>query len=64
MSVHSSFLLTVFLPAIMEPRGTLVGSNAAINSVDFDSTGSMILATSNDYASRVWTVCDHRLRVS
>ncbi|XP_037027100.1 autophagy-related protein 16 isoform X3 [Bradysia coprophila] len=48
--------------AIMEPRGTLVGSNAAINSVDFDSTGSMILATSNDYASRVWTVCDHRLR--
>lgn len=48
----------------MEPRGTLVGSNAAINSVDFDSTGSMILATSNDYASRVWTVCDHRLRVS
>ncbi|KAJ6637403.1 Autophagy-related protein 16, partial [Pseudolycoriella hygida] len=48
--------------AIMEPRGTLVGSNAAINSVDFDSTGSMILATSNDYASRVWTVVDHRLR--
>lgn len=59
-----SFNYIVVSPAIMEPRGTLVGSNAAINSVDFDSTGSMILATSNDYASRVWTVVDHRLRVS
>lgn len=48
----------------MESRGSLVGSNAAVNSVDFDSTGSMILATSNDYASRVWTVSDRRLRVS
>lgn len=60
---EENFLIFRFA-AIMEPRGTLVGSNAAINSVDFDSTGSMILATSNDYASRVWTVCDHRLRVS
>lgn len=48
----------------MEPRGTLVGSNAAVNSVDFDSAGTMVLATSNDYASRVWTVNDQRLRVS
>lgn len=47
----------------MEPRGSLVGSNAGVNSVDFDSTGSMILATSNDFASRVWTVADRRLRV-
>lgn len=37
--------------AKMEPRGTLIGSNAAINSVDFDTTGSMVLATSNDYAT-------------
>lgn len=48
----------------MEPKGTLVGSNAGVNSIDFDSTGTMILATSNDYASRVWTVVDQRLRVS
>lgn len=48
----------------MEPRGTLIGSNAAVNSVEFDSTGTMVLATSNDYASRVWTVPDQRLRVS
>ncbi|XP_059621761.1 autophagy-related protein 16-1 [Phlebotomus argentipes] len=46
----------------MEPRGTLVGSNAGVNSVDFDSTGTMILGTSNDFASRVWTVTDQRLR--
>ncbi|XP_031630954.1 autophagy-related protein 16 isoform X4 [Contarinia nasturtii] len=48
--------------AKMEPRGILIGSNAAVNSVEFDSTGSMVLATSNDYASRVWTVSDQRLR--
>lgn len=48
----------------MESRGSLVGSNAGVNSVDFDSTGTMILATSNDFASRVWTVADRRLRVS
>lgn len=59
--VDSNFF--IFL-AKLEPRGTLVGSNAAVNSVDFDSTGSMVLATSNDYASRVWTIADQRLRVS
>ncbi|XP_055322060.1 autophagy-related protein 16-1 isoform X3 [Sitodiplosis mosellana] len=48
--------------AKMEPRGILIGSNAAVNSVEFDSTGTMVLATSNDYASRVWTVSDQRLR--
>ncbi|XP_037909527.1 autophagy-related protein 16 isoform X2 [Hermetia illucens] len=47
---------------VLEPRGALVGSNAGVNSVDFDSTGSMILGTSNDFASRVWTVADQRLR--
>lgn len=47
-----------------EPRGVLVGSNQAINSVEFDSTGTLILGTSNDYASRVWSISDHRLRVS
>lgn len=53
-----------YIVAKMESRGTLIGSNAAVNSVDFDSTGAMVLATSNDYASRVWTVADQRLRVS
>lgn len=33
-------------------------------SVDFDSTGTLIIAASNDFASRVWTVNDQRLRVS
>ncbi|XP_058460150.1 autophagy-related protein 16-1 [Malaya genurostris] len=47
---------------ICEPRGALVGSNQGINSVEFDSTGSLILAASNDFASRVWTVSDQRLR--
>ncbi|XP_045460895.1 autophagy-related protein 16-1-like [Harmonia axyridis] len=45
-------------------KGMLVGSNAGVMSLDFDSTGSLILAASNDYASRVWTVSDMRLRVS
>lgn len=53
----------VYISAKLESRGTLVGSNAAVNSVEFDSTGTMVLATSNDYASRVWTVSDQRLRV-
>ncbi|EAT40708.1 AAEL007574-PA [Aedes aegypti] len=47
-----------------EPRGILVGSNQGINSVEFDSTGSSILAASNDFACRVWSVADQRLRTS
>ncbi|XP_040169325.1 autophagy-related protein 16-1 isoform X1 [Anopheles arabiensis] len=47
---------------VCEQRGVLVGSNQGINSVEFDTTGSMILAASNDSASRMWSVVDHRLR--
>ncbi|XP_017771769.1 PREDICTED: autophagy-related protein 16-like [Nicrophorus vespilloides] len=47
-----------------ENRGILQGSNAGVMSVDFDNTGTLVLGASNDYASRVWTVCDQRLRVS
>lgn len=47
-----------------ELRGILIGSNQAVNSLDFDSTGTLIVATSNDFASRVWGIADHRLRVS
>ncbi|KFB40480.1 AGAP002315-PA-like protein [Anopheles sinensis] len=49
---------------VCEQRGVLVGSNQGINSVEFDTTGSMILAASNDSASRMWSVVDHRLRKS
>lgn len=41
-----------------------MGSNAGVMSVDFDSTGAYIVGASNDFASRVWTVGDQRLRVS
>jgi autophagy-related protein 16-1 len=47
---------------LCESRGTLVGSNAAVMSVDIDSTGTFLLAASNDFASRVWTIADQRLR--
>ncbi|XP_014217060.1 autophagy-related protein 16 [Copidosoma floridanum] len=45
-----------------ECKGMLVGSNAGIMSVDFDSSGNYILGASNDFASRVWTAPDYRLR--
>ncbi|XP_034404384.1 autophagy-related protein 16-1 isoform X2 [Cyclopterus lumpus] len=45
-----------------EPKGALTGSNAGITSIEFDSTGSYLLAASNDFASRIWTVDDYRLR--
>ncbi|KAL7020703.1 hypothetical protein ACKWTF_011613 [Chironomus riparius] len=45
-----------------ELRANLIGSNQAVNSLDFDSTGTLILGTSNDFASRVWGIADHRLR--
>ena len=43
-------------------KSTLTGSNAAVMSLDFDTTGTIILGASNDFASRVWTVEDCRLR--
>ncbi|KAL2717284.1 autophagy-related protein 16-1 isoform X1 [Vespula squamosa] len=46
-----------------ESKGVLVGSNAGVMSVDFDSTGTLILGASNDFASRVWTVSDLRVKV-
>ncbi|XP_013173880.1 PREDICTED: autophagy-related protein 16-1 isoform X4 [Papilio xuthus] len=48
--------------SVVESRGALVGSNAGVMSVDFDSTGAYIVGASNDFASRVWTVGDQRLR--
>ncbi|CAG9579784.1 unnamed protein product [Danaus chrysippus] len=49
---------------LVESKGALVGSNAGVMSVDFDATGVYIVGASNDFASRVWTVGDQRLRVS
>lgn len=48
----------------MESRGILVGSNAGVMAVDFDNSGTFILGASNDYASRVWSITDQRLKVS
>ncbi|KAK8744722.1 hypothetical protein OTU49_000582, partial [Cherax quadricarinatus] len=45
-----------------EARGLLTGSNAGVTSIDFDAEESLIVGASNDFASRVWTVVDHRLR--
>lgn len=45
-----------------ESKGPLTGSNAGITSIEFDSSGSYLLAASNDFASRIWTVDDYRLR--
>ncbi|XP_025416113.1 autophagy-related protein 16-1 [Sipha flava] len=47
---------------VAECKGMLIGSNAGVMSVEFDSTGGQIVAASNDLASRVWTVNDQRLR--
>lgn len=53
-----------FLIGSIEPRAVLGGSSAGINSVDFDSNGSFIIGTSNDYGARIWSTADNRLRVS
>lgn len=45
-----------------EQRGQLIGSNGAVNSLDYDAGGSLILAASADFASRVWSIDDQRLR--
>uniref|UniRef100_A0A8D0HEI7 Autophagy related 16 like 1 n=1 Tax=Sphenodon punctatus TaxID=8508 RepID=A0A8D0HEI7_SPHPU len=45
-----------------ELKGALSGSNAGITSIEFDSAGTYLLAASNDFASRIWTVDDNRLR--
>ncbi|XP_028172467.1 autophagy-related protein 16-1-like isoform X1 [Ostrinia furnacalis] len=48
---------------LVENKGTLVGSNKGVMSVDFDSSGAYIVGASNDFASRVWSVGDQRQRV-
>ncbi|XP_076454053.1 autophagy-related protein 16-1-like [Babylonia areolata] len=43
-------------------RGVLLGSNAGIMSLEFDDEETLVLAASNDFASRVWSLGDQRLR--
>ena len=47
---------------VCEQRGHLAGSNGAIMSLDHDAGGSLLLAASSDFASRVWSIDDQRLR--
>ncbi|XP_077987700.1 autophagy-related protein 16-like [Glandiceps talaboti] len=46
----------------LQSKGSLTGSNAGIMCVDFDVQEQHVLGASNDFASRVWSVGDHRLR--
>lgn len=39
---------------------TLLGSNASVTSIDVEADS--VLASSNDYATRVWSVVDHKLK--
>ncbi|XP_062597935.1 autophagy-related protein 16-1-like, partial [Saccostrea cucullata] len=45
-----------------EAKGILTGSNAGVMALDFDPEESTILGASNDFASRVWSLTDHRVR--
>ncbi|VDO95508.1 unnamed protein product, partial [Soboliphyme baturini] len=42
----------------------LTGCNQSVTTVDFSTDEGLILAGSNDYAVRIWTVVDQRLRHS
>ena len=44
-------------------KGTLLGSNAGITSVEFDLQEKLVLGSSNDHSARVWGVTDQRCRV-
>ncbi|WAR28336.1 A16L1-like protein, partial [Mya arenaria] len=43
-------------------KGMLTGSNAGITSLEYDLDESHILGASNDYACRLWSIADQRLR--
>jgi len=47
---------------ICELKSALSGSNGAISSLDYEAGASLILAASTDFASRVWSIDDGRLR--
>ena len=39
-----------------------MGSNGSIMSLDHDASSSLIIGASSDFASRVWSIDDQRLR--
>ena len=45
-----------------EGRGVLTGANGAVMSLDYDASGNLLLASSSDFACRVWSLDDMRLR--
>nr|AWV66678.1 autophagy-related protein 16 [Brachionus koreanus] len=47
-----------------EHIGSLIGSNASVASIDIDSENNLIAGTSFDFACRLWSMNDHRLRLS
>ncbi|CAF0735433.1 unnamed protein product [Brachionus calyciflorus] len=47
-----------------EHMGSLIGSNASIASIDIDSENNLIAGTSFDFACRLWSLNDHRLRMA
>ena len=47
---------------ICELKSALTGSSGAITSLDYEAGASLILAASTDFASRVWSIDDGRLR--
>lgn len=42
----------------------LIGSNASIASIDIDNENNLIAGTSFDFACRLWSLNEHRLRMS
>lgn len=47
-----------------EMMSSLIGSNAAIASIDIDNENNLIAGTSFDFACRLWSLNEHRLRMS
>ena len=47
-----------------EMISSLIGSNAAIASIDIDNENNLISGTSFDFACRLWSLNEHRLRMS
>lgn len=46
----------------VESRFELAGNNAGVTNVSFEYDGTLLLASSNDFACRVWSINDQRLR--
>ncbi|KAL5968605.1 Autophagy-related protein 16-1 [Taenia solium] len=47
-----------------DSQTSLVGCNAGVTAVDFDQEETMVLGASSDFACRVWTLADRRLKVN